>query len=712
MNKLLLVAALIVPALAGAQLPGGTVSGQLLTPEGRPAVAVRVSAMAVPEAGAPGNSATALVSIAMTDNEGHYRLENVLPGRYYIMAGFVDLPSYYPGVAATSGANIVNVLSGTPVTGINFAIANTVGVTVSGRVRRATGTGGVGGQRLGLLGGNSPIQEVSTTADGSFQIQRVRPGSYQLLSAGARSSPGLSVVVGDKDVTGLELVIVPTVEVTGNVVVEGKGPAPRVQLQLAPFKGNGGNFGMSTAPDGSLRATLPEGSYRISWSSLPVGYEIKSITAGSVDLLSTPLRVSADAPPERIRAVLAVEGNPWVRVSGRVTNAGSTRTLTLTGPNVDQIPLTINPDGTFEIPQALPGTYQIRPTTPVVSSTASFASPFISVVIPNQDTTSLIIPLPPTKDVPGIVVNTTGAGVQGRFSLNYSQRSGTSSSSGGRTMVTQSDGRFTLQIPEGSEMRLTVNVSGYSVKSVTYGKTDLVRDPLRVTADDVAEIRVELDTTSTTIAAGVTGAGGGVSAGVFATLAAPPPLPPQPPQQPVSPTPSSAAINQVSEALSQSNLITSPAQQAGSQDPKPLLALGMAPEFSLKNVLGGNIDSAKLKGKVVVVEFWAPWAVPSKEAVPEYNKLLRDLKDQGLEVVAVTYESGSVQEVASVVSQLKIEYPVVMGTQEVDVGFGGHPGYPTTFLIGRDWKVYRRIFGRSANKFANLESDIRSLLAK
>jgi len=138
----------------------------------------------------------------------------------------------------------------------------------------------------------------------------------------------------------------------------------------------------------------------------------------------------------------------------------------------------------------------------------------------------------------------------------------------------------------------------------------------------------------------------------------------------------------------------------------------MAPEFSLKNVLGGNIDSAKLKGKVVVVEFWAPWAVPSKEAVPEYNKLLRDLKDQGLEVVAVTYESGSVQEVASVVSQLKIEYPVVMGTQEVDVGFGGHPGYPTTFLIGRDWKVYRRIFGRSANKFANLESDIRSLLAK
>jgi protocatechuate 3,4-dioxygenase beta subunit len=97
MYKLLLVA-LLVRVISWAQTPAGAVAGQVLNRDGRPAASVRVSAMAVPEAGAVVNSATALVSIAMTDSEGRYRLENVLPGRYYIMAGFVDLPTYYPGV--------------------------------------------------------------------------------------------------------------------------------------------------------------------------------------------------------------------------------------------------------------------------------------------------------------------------------------------------------------------------------------------------------------------------------------------------------------------------------------------------------------------------------------------------------------------------------------------------------------------------------------
>src|SRR5688572_33336665 len=148
MKKLLLIGVLLA-AGAAAQIPTGTVSGEIRNREGQPAAGVRVSAMAVPDAGVPANSGTALVSIGTTDNQGRYILENVLPGRYYITAGFVDLPTYYPGVSAVSGATVVNVLSGTPITGVNFAVTNSLGVTVSGRVRRATGTGGVGGQPVG-----------------------------------------------------------------------------------------------------------------------------------------------------------------------------------------------------------------------------------------------------------------------------------------------------------------------------------------------------------------------------------------------------------------------------------------------------------------------------------------------------------------------------------------------------------------------------------
>ena len=137
-----------------------------------------------------------------------------------------------------------------------------------------------------------------------------------------------------------------------------------------------------------------------------------------------------------------------------------------------------------------------------------------------------------------------------------------------------------------------------------------------------------------------------------------------------------------------------------------------APEFTLKNVLGGDVKSTDLKGKVVVLELWATWALPSKEAVPEYNALLRQLKDQGLEVVAVTYDSGSNQDIAAVATQLQIEYPVVIGDAELDRALGGHPGFPTTFIIGKDWQIYRRIFGRTRNKAGDLEAEVRTLLTK
>src|SRR5688572_31646184 len=121
MKKLLRVAlyVLFASSLAGAQFPTGTISGQIATREGRPAAGVRVSAMAVPETGTQAGSTNSLVGIGMTDEGGRYRLENIPPGRYYVVAGLVDSPTYYPGVPTANGATSLSVLSGTPITGIN-----------------------------------------------------------------------------------------------------------------------------------------------------------------------------------------------------------------------------------------------------------------------------------------------------------------------------------------------------------------------------------------------------------------------------------------------------------------------------------------------------------------------------------------------------------------------------------------------------------------
>src|SRR5688572_3850776 len=193
MKNLLWVVALCVAAVA-AQVPSGTISGQVLSRSGQPASGVRVSAMAVQETSGAGNG-TALVSLGMTDDTGRYRLENIPPGRYYVVAGFVDSPTYYPGVSSATGATILNVLSGTPIPDINFTTAVSAGVTVSGRL-----LGDVTGvTRIRLMGGGAPATETTLNPDGSFQFVRVRPGNYQINVSGGVSAQQMPVVVGDND---------------------------------------------------------------------------------------------------------------------------------------------------------------------------------------------------------------------------------------------------------------------------------------------------------------------------------------------------------------------------------------------------------------------------------------------------------------------------------------------------------------------------------
>src|SRR6185436_5874391 len=108
-----------VPVLAD---QSGTITGVLKDPSGKPAPGVRISAIAVPDSGTDIADASAMVSLAATDETGRYRLENVPPGRYYVSAGRVDFPTYYPGTQALARGTVILITPKVVVDGIDFSM--------------------------------------------------------------------------------------------------------------------------------------------------------------------------------------------------------------------------------------------------------------------------------------------------------------------------------------------------------------------------------------------------------------------------------------------------------------------------------------------------------------------------------------------------------------------------------------------------------------
>lgn len=133
MKTVLLAALLFVQRGVVPPTQDGTITGRVLTADGSPAAMVRVAALDVPADGTAGAEAPALIALTQTGADGNYRLTDVPPGRYFIMAGVVETPTYYPGTRALSSAKPLDIAAGKTVSGIDFRIEPvSTGLTVSG----------------------------------------------------------------------------------------------------------------------------------------------------------------------------------------------------------------------------------------------------------------------------------------------------------------------------------------------------------------------------------------------------------------------------------------------------------------------------------------------------------------------------------------------------------------------------------------------------
>jgi thiol-disulfide isomerase/thioredoxin len=117
-----------------------------------------------------------------------------------------------------------------------------------------------------------------------------------------------------------------------------------------------------------------------------------------------------------------------------------------------------------------------------------------------------------------------------------------------------------------------------------------------------------------------------------------------------------------------------------------------APDFTLESLDGKNVSLSDLRGKAVLLNFWATWCVPCKIEMPWLVDLQAKYGPQGFQIIGVAMDDSSKEDIAKFAKDMSVNYPVLLGKNAVADAYAV-PAMPESFFIGRDGKIVDKIIG-------------------
>jgi len=149
------------------------------------------------------------------------------------------------------------------------------------------------------------------------------------------------------------------------------------------------------------------------------------------------------------------------------------------------------------------------------------------------------------------------------------------------------------------------------------------------------------------------------------------------------------------------------ARRAGPSRTPGMARVTEAPDFSLESLDGKSMRLSDLRGKAVLLNFWATWCVPCKIEMPWLVELQQEYGPQGLQIVGVAMDDSSKEDIAEFAKKMGVNYPVLLGKNDVADAYAV-PAMPESFFIDRDGRIVDKILGLKGK--ADIEDSIRKAL--